>query len=46
MVHQIRKMEKRPDTVVYGCVSDGFVFTFLRIDNNGQGKVLFFLIHI
>lgn len=41
MIHHVRKMENRLDTVVYGCVSDGFIFTFLRIDNSD--KVRFFL---
>ncbi|KAJ9251304.1 hypothetical protein DTO195F2_7863 [Paecilomyces variotii] len=36
MVHHIRKQEGRINAVVYGCVSDGDDFTFLRIDNEAR----------
>ncbi|KAL1981381.1 hypothetical protein VTN96DRAFT_2724 [Rasamsonia emersonii] len=39
MIHHVRKMENRLDTVVYGCVSDGFIFTFLRIDNSDKYSI-------
>lgn len=39
MVHHIRKQEGRINAVVYGCVSDGDDFTFLRIDNEARVRI-------
>lgn len=44
MIHNICKQEGRMNTMVYGCVSDGDQFTFLRIDN--EDKVIKNLIYI
>lgn len=34
MVNDIRRREDRIKSMVYGCVTDGQGFTFLRIDND------------
>lgn len=34
MVHEIRKRNFKKNAIVYGVVSDGYSFTFLRIDND------------
>ncbi|RDW81042.1 zinc finger MYND domain-containing protein [Aspergillus mulundensis] len=36
MIHQIRKQAGRVNCVVYGCVTDGRDFTFLKINNNTE----------
>lgn len=35
MVHSIRKEHERSNAIAYGCVSDGYQFTFLRIVFHG-----------
>ncbi|KAJ9373100.1 hypothetical protein DTO282E5_2167 [Paecilomyces variotii] len=36
MVHAIRKQEHKKNQIVFGCFSDGYRFTFLRIDNESR----------
>ncbi|KAJ9375731.1 hypothetical protein DTO063F5_9206 [Paecilomyces variotii] len=36
MVHKIRKQENYINSIIYGCVTDGEMFGFLRIDNDDK----------
>lgn len=36
MVHKICKQENYINSIIYGCVTDGEMFSFLRIDNDGK----------
>ncbi|KAJ9234916.1 hypothetical protein C8Q69DRAFT_67291 [Paecilomyces variotii] len=36
MVHKIRKKENHINSIIYGCVTDGEMFSFLRIDNDDK----------
>ncbi|KAJ9201074.1 hypothetical protein DTO164E3_3823 [Paecilomyces variotii] len=36
MVHKIRKQENHINSIIYGCVTDGEMFSFLRIDNDDK----------
>ncbi|GAD99426.1 hypothetical protein PVAR5_8141 [Paecilomyces variotii No. 5] len=36
IVHTIRKAEGKQNQIVFGCFSDGYRFTFLRIDNESR----------
>ncbi len=36
LVHSYRKDERKQNAVVYGAASDGLIFRFLRIDNDGN----------
>lgn len=38
MVHRIRKEETR-SAVVYGCCSDGYSFSFFRMDKDSQVRL-------
>lgn len=38
MVHKIRKEETR-SAVVYGCCSDGYSFSFFRMDKDSQVRL-------